>query len=63
MNLPFAGFVHSKRMESGSVSNFDRLAFGLLVLTYFLSYLIELALSSREFSARYTPPSQNSSIA
>lgn len=42
-------------MESGSVSNFDRLAFGLLVLTDFLSYLIELALSSREFSARYTP--------
>lgn len=38
------GFVHSKRMESGSVSDFDRLAFGLLVKTSFLPYLIELCL-------------------
>lgn len=33
-------FVHSKRMESGSVSDFDR----LLVKTDFLPYLIELCL-------------------
>lgn len=38
------GFVHSKRMESGSVSDFDRLAFGLLVQTFFITYLIELCL-------------------
>lgn len=31
-------------MESASVSDFDRLAFGLLVKTSFLPYLIELCL-------------------
>lgn len=31
-------------MESGSVSDFDRLALGLLVKTDFLPYLIELCL-------------------
>ena len=42
MNLPFAVFVHSQIMESGSVSNFDRLAASLcLVLTDFLPYRYE----------------------